>query len=92
MQQYLTLCYVYFTQALEHGPAQMSLAPDEQAGPSGTAEQGAGEPDNIEVRGGRFSKSAEERQKMLKQRKEELLQQARRFVHPLTSYISLGAI
>lgn len=92
MQQYLTLCYVYLTQALERGPAQMSPAPDEQAGPSGAAEQGAGEPDNIEVRGGRFSKSAEERQKMLKQRKEELLQQARRFVHPLTSYIWLIAI
>lgn len=92
MQQDLALCYVCFTQALERGPAQMSPAPDEQAGPSGAGEQGAGEPDNIEVRGGRFSKSAEERQKMLKQRKEELLQQARRFVHPLTSYILLGAI
>uniref|UniRef100_A0A8D3DYC5 E3 ubiquitin-protein ligase AMFR n=1 Tax=Scophthalmus maximus TaxID=52904 RepID=A0A8D3DYC5_SCOMX len=45
---------------------------------SGATEQGVGEPDNMEVRGGRFSKSAEERQKMLKQRKEELLQQARR--------------
>uniref|UniRef100_A0A8D3A0S3 E3 ubiquitin-protein ligase AMFR n=1 Tax=Scophthalmus maximus TaxID=52904 RepID=A0A8D3A0S3_SCOMX len=51
---------------------------DENAGSSGATEQGVGEPDNMEVRGGRFSKSAEERQKMLKQRKEELLQQARR--------------
>uniref|UniRef100_A0A8C8FIV1 E3 ubiquitin-protein ligase AMFR n=1 Tax=Oncorhynchus tshawytscha TaxID=74940 RepID=A0A8C8FIV1_ONCTS len=33
---------------------------------------------NLEVRGSRFSKSAEERQKMLLQRKDELLQQARR--------------
>lgn len=70
-----------FAQALERGPAQTSASPDDQPGPSGTSEQGVGESDNMEVRGGRFSKSAEERQKMLKQRKEELLQQARRFVH-----------
>jgi len=55
----------------------VSSATDE-AGPSGTADQNPMESDNMEVRGGRFSKSAEERQKMLKQRKEELLQQARR--------------
>ncbi|XP_041840105.1 E3 ubiquitin-protein ligase AMFR-like [Melanotaenia boesemani] len=66
------------TQAIERAPIQVSPAPDEQAGPSGTAEQNLSESDNLEVRGGRFSKSAEERQKMLKQRKEELLQQARR--------------
>ncbi|XP_075906662.1 E3 ubiquitin-protein ligase AMFR-like [Nelusetta ayraudi] len=65
-------------QALERGSAQASASPDEEAGPSGASEQGAGDPDNMEVRGGRFSKSAEERQKMLMQRKEELLQQARR--------------
>lgn len=59
----------------------MSSSLDEQAGSSGAAEQGLGESDNMEVRGGRFSKSAEERQKMLKQRKEEMLQQARRLVH-----------
>lgn len=76
----LVIC-AHFTQALERGPAQMSASPDEEAGPSGASEQS--EPDNLEVRGGRFSKSAEERQKMLKQRKEELLQQARRFVHAL---------
>uniref|UniRef100_H3B5J5 E3 ubiquitin-protein ligase AMFR n=1 Tax=Latimeria chalumnae TaxID=7897 RepID=H3B5J5_LATCH len=35
-------------------------------------------PDQFEVRGSRFSKSAEERQRMLLQRKEELLQKARR--------------
>lgn len=72
---------MYFTQALERGSAQTSASADEEAGPSGASEQASGEPDNMEVRGGRFSKSAEERQKMLKQRKEELLQQARRFVH-----------
>lgn len=65
-------------QAIERGPAPVSPAPDEQEGPSGDAAQGLSEADNMEVRGGRFSKSAEERQKMLKQRKEELLQQARR--------------
>uniref|UniRef100_A0A8D3C451 RING-type domain-containing protein n=1 Tax=Scophthalmus maximus TaxID=52904 RepID=A0A8D3C451_SCOMX len=66
------------TQAIERAPIQGSPGSDENAGSSGATEQGVGEPDNMEVRGGRFSKSAEERQKMLKQRKEELLQQARR--------------
>lgn len=69
-----------FPQAIERGP-QVNPAPDEQEGTSGAAEQGVGEADNMEVRGGRFSKSAEERQKMLRQRKEELLQQARRLVY-----------
>jgi len=55
-------------------------ASEEQQGPggAGAAEPGDREPDNVEVRGSRFSKSADERQKMLKQRKDELLQQARR--------------
>lgn len=70
-----------FPQAIERGPAQVNPAPDEQEGPSGAAEQGVSEADNIEARGGRFSKSAEERQKMLRQRKEELLHQARRLVY-----------
>ncbi|XP_072236404.1 E3 ubiquitin-protein ligase AMFR-like isoform X1 [Leuresthes tenuis] len=65
------------TQAIERAAIQVSPATDD-AGPSGTADQNPVESDNMEVRGGRFSKSAEERQKMLKQRKEELLQQARR--------------
>ena len=43
----------------------------------------------MEVRGGRFSKSADERQKMLMQRKEELLQQARRLVHCCFEVFSL---
>ncbi|XP_039209757.1 E3 ubiquitin-protein ligase AMFR isoform X2 [Crotalus tigris] len=38
----------------------------------------AAETEDFEVRGSRFSKSADERQRMLLQRKEELLQQARR--------------
>ncbi|XP_017274307.1 E3 ubiquitin-protein ligase AMFR isoform X2 [Kryptolebias marmoratus] len=65
-------------QAIERGPLQAGSAADDDAGPSGAAEQNLDESDNMEVRGGRFSKSAEERQKMLKQRKEEMLQQARR--------------
>uniref|UniRef100_A0A7N8WN27 E3 ubiquitin-protein ligase AMFR n=1 Tax=Mastacembelus armatus TaxID=205130 RepID=A0A7N8WN27_9TELE len=59
-------------------PTQVNPGHDEQAGPSGAAEQGLSESDNMEARGGRFSKSADERQKMLKQRKEEMIQQARR--------------
>lgn len=70
-----------FPQAIERGPSQANSASEEDEGASGSADQGLSESDNMEVRGGRFSKSAEERQKMLKQRKEELLQQARRFVH-----------
>ncbi|XP_028296380.1 E3 ubiquitin-protein ligase AMFR-like [Gouania willdenowi] len=66
------------TQAIERSPLQVSSAADEQAGPSGAEELSLSEADNMEARGGRFSKSAEERQKMLKQRKDELLQQARR--------------
>ncbi|XP_034043198.1 E3 ubiquitin-protein ligase AMFR-like [Thalassophryne amazonica] len=65
-------------QAVERVPLQVAQAPEEQAGPSGAAEHSAGEPNNMDARGGRFSKSAEERQKMLKQRKDEMLQQARR--------------
>ncbi|KAM4602692.1 E3 ubiquitin-protein ligase AMFR-like isoform 2-T2 [Polymixia lowei] len=65
-------------QAAERAPVQVSPASEEQGGSGGGAEPGPSEPDNMEVRGSRFSKSAEERQKMLKQRKEELLQQARR--------------
>uniref|UniRef100_H2M8V3 E3 ubiquitin-protein ligase AMFR n=1 Tax=Oryzias latipes TaxID=8090 RepID=H2M8V3_ORYLA len=59
--------------SLVHSPTN-----EEQAGPSGASEQNANESDNIEARGGRFSKSADERQKMLMLRKEEMLQHARR--------------
>lgn len=65
-------------QAIEHSPTNENPAQDEQAGPSGASEQNANESDNMEARGGRFSKSADERQKMLKLRKEEMLQHARR--------------
>lgn len=77
----MNILSVFLPQAIERGPSQVSSAQDEQEGSSGAAEQGISESDNMEARGGRFSKSAEERQKMLKQRKEEMLQQARRFVH-----------
>lgn len=82
----ITICHfdtmvVFLLQAIERSPLQGGAGPEgEQAGPSGAAEESLGEPDNMEVRGGRFSKSAEERQKMLKQRKEEMLQHARRLV------------
>lgn len=71
----------FLPQAIERGPLQVSAAPEEPEGSSGATEEGVSEPDNMEVRGGRFSKSADERQKMLKQRKEEMVQQARRLVH-----------
>ncbi|KAK7913663.1 hypothetical protein WMY93_013874 [Mugilogobius chulae] len=67
------------TQAIERGPVQDNnpiLEPQTES--SGAVAQPSVEPDNTEARGGRFSKSAEERQKILKQRKEEMLQQARR--------------
>lgn len=65
------------TQAIERGPpVHVATTPEQQPETSEAAEEA--EPENMEARGGRFSKSAEERQKMLKQRKEEMLQQARR--------------
>ncbi|KAM6980565.1 E3 ubiquitin-protein ligase AMFR [Aplochiton taeniatus] len=66
------------TQATERTPLQMSAAPGEPGVDGGSEAGPSSELDNVEVRGSRFSKSAEERQKMLMQRKEELLQQARR--------------
>uniref|UniRef100_A0A8C8FG51 E3 ubiquitin-protein ligase AMFR n=1 Tax=Oncorhynchus tshawytscha TaxID=74940 RepID=A0A8C8FG51_ONCTS len=67
---------------LSEGSSQMCLkvnpGPEEGAGASGGVETAPRELNNLEVRGSRFSKSAEERQKMLLQRKDELLQQARR--------------
>uniref|UniRef100_A0A8C6UYG5 E3 ubiquitin-protein ligase AMFR n=1 Tax=Neogobius melanostomus TaxID=47308 RepID=A0A8C6UYG5_9GOBI len=67
------------TQAIERGPpAQVNTSLEQQPEASEAVEEASAEPENIEARGGRFSKSAEERQKMLKQRKEEMIQQARR--------------
>lgn len=68
----------YFSQPLERAPVQVSSAPEEPAGASGSSEPTNAESEDFEVRGSRFSKSADERQRMLLQRKEELLQRARR--------------
>lgn len=43
------------------------------------------EGEDFEARGSRFSKSADERQRMLVQRKDDLLQQARKYVRPWPS-------
>ncbi|XP_024260869.1 E3 ubiquitin-protein ligase AMFR [Oncorhynchus tshawytscha] len=64
--------------AAERSPVQVNPGPEEGAGASGGVETAPRELNSLEVRGSRFSKSAEERQKMLLQRKDELLQQARR--------------
>ena len=74
-------------QAAERAPSQASTTSEDQPGPSGSAQPAAPEPDNIEIRGSRFSKSADERQLMLKQRKEELLQQARRCGATVSAYL-----
>ncbi|XP_066525044.1 E3 ubiquitin-protein ligase AMFR [Hoplias malabaricus] len=66
------------TQPVERAPIQVNLTPDAEPGASGGSEVSAAETEDFEVRGSRFSKSAEERQRMLLQRKEELLQRARR--------------
>ncbi|KAK6477037.1 E3 ubiquitin-protein ligase AMFR-like isoform X1 [Huso huso] len=66
------------TQASERVPLELSPGTDEAAGASGSSENVPSEPEDFEARGSRFSKSAEERQRMLLQRKDELLQHARR--------------
>uniref|UniRef100_A0A8C1QBT2 E3 ubiquitin-protein ligase AMFR n=1 Tax=Cyprinus carpio TaxID=7962 RepID=A0A8C1QBT2_CYPCA len=65
------------TQTVERTPIQVNTASEESAGAS-SSEVAAPEAEDFEVRGSRFSKSADERQRMLMQRKEELLQRARR--------------
>ncbi|XP_062847520.1 autocrine motility factor receptor a [Trichomycterus rosablanca] len=65
-------------QPLERAPIQANLVPEESAGASGGPELPNTETEDLEMRGSRFSKSADERQRMLHQRKEELLQRARR--------------
>lgn len=65
-------------QPLDRAPVQVSQAPGEPAGASGGSEPATAETEDLEVRGSRFSKSADERQRMLRQRKEELLLRARR--------------
>ncbi|KAI5626955.1 E3 ubiquitin-protein ligase AMFR, partial [Silurus asotus] len=71
--------FVYhFSQPLERAPVQMVPSPEEPAGASGGSDSTTAETEDLEIRGSRFSKSADERQRMLHQRKEELLQRARR--------------
>ncbi|KAF7702162.1 autocrine motility factor receptor a isoform X2 [Silurus meridionalis] len=65
-------------QPLERAPVQMVPTPEEPAGASGGSDSTTAETEDLEIRGSRFSKSADERQRMLHQRKEELLQRARR--------------
>ncbi|XP_030646188.1 E3 ubiquitin-protein ligase AMFR isoform X2 [Chanos chanos] len=65
-------------QPVERSPIQINPSSEEPAGASGGSEVAPAETEDFEVRGSRFSKSAEERQRMLLQRKEELLQRARR--------------
>ncbi len=62
---------------MERTPIQVNTASEDSAGAS-SSEAAAPEVGHFEVRGSRFSKSADERQRMLMQRKEELLQRARR--------------
>lgn len=66
---------------MERSPIQVNPSPEEPEGPSSSSEVTA-EAEDFEVRGSRFSKSADERQRMLMQRKEELLQRARRWAFP----------
>lgn len=63
---------------MERSPIQGNTGPEDPAGASSGSEVAAPEPQDFEVRGSRFSKSADERQRMLMQRKEELLLRARR--------------
>lgn len=58
---------------------QLDLSPGmEEVEEYSESDSPLGEMGEVEVRGSRFSKSAEERQRMLVQRKEDLVQQARR--------------
>uniref|UniRef100_A0A8C7DYG8 E3 ubiquitin-protein ligase AMFR n=2 Tax=Naja naja TaxID=35670 RepID=A0A8C7DYG8_NAJNA len=63
---------------MERIPLKLSSRLEDTAELNETEAEAASETEDFEVRGSRFSKSADERQRMLVQRKEELLQQARR--------------
>ena len=82
-----------FSQAAERAPPPVNLSSqDPTGGASGASETAvpAGL-EGFEVRGSRFSKSAGERQKMLHQRKEELLLRARRSDIIILTLLSAGA-
>ncbi|XP_064785467.1 E3 ubiquitin-protein ligase AMFR [Oncorhynchus masou masou] len=65
-------------QPVDHSASQVNLSPQDVGGASGSSEFVTPEVEDFEVRGSRFSKSAEERQKILLQRKDELLLRAQR--------------
>ncbi|KAG8143919.1 putative Autocrine motility factor receptor protein [Naja naja] len=69
---------VPFPTQMERIPLKLSSRLEDTAELNETEAEAASETEDFEVRGSRFSKSADERQRMLVQRKEELLQQARR--------------
>ncbi|XP_042196235.1 autocrine motility factor receptor a isoform X2 [Callorhinchus milii] len=62
----------------EHAELDLNPSVEEAFGAEGENLQSDIQTDDFEVRGSRFSKSADERQRMLMQRKDELLHQARR--------------
>lgn len=53
--------------------SQVNLSPEDVGGASGTSKVVTPEVEDFELRCCRFSKSAEERKKMLQQRKDEIL-------------------
>ncbi|KAM9570710.1 E3 ubiquitin-protein ligase AMFR isoform 2-T2 [Salvelinus alpinus] len=63
-------------QPVDHSASQVNPSPQDVGGASGSSEFVTPEVEDFEVRGSRFSKSAEERQKILLQRKDELLLRA----------------
>uniref|UniRef100_A0A4W3H8S6 E3 ubiquitin-protein ligase AMFR n=1 Tax=Callorhinchus milii TaxID=7868 RepID=A0A4W3H8S6_CALMI len=65
-------------QQTEHAELDLNPSVEEAFGAEGENLQSDIQTDDFEVRGSRFSKSADERQRMLMQRKDELLHQARR--------------
>uniref|UniRef100_A0A674AT35 Autocrine motility factor receptor a n=1 Tax=Salmo trutta TaxID=8032 RepID=A0A674AT35_SALTR len=63
---------------VDHSASQVNPSPQDVGGASGSSEFVTPEVEDFDVRGSRFSKSAEERQKILLQRKDELLLRAQR--------------
>ncbi|XP_028813490.1 E3 ubiquitin-protein ligase AMFR-like [Denticeps clupeoides] len=65
-------------QGVERSAIQVNASHEDPGDAGVAAEPESVEPEDFEVRGSRFSKSADERERMLMQRKEELLLRARR--------------
>ncbi|KAK6319921.1 hypothetical protein J4Q44_G00090280 [Coregonus suidteri] len=66
----------FSTQPVDRIVSQVNLSPEDVGGASGTSEVVTPEVEDFELRCSRFSKSAEERQKMLQQRKDDILLRA----------------